>query len=329
MLRLSRWILGAVLAVATVAPTRAAEVDNLLPSETESIIFFNVRQILDSDLMKKYAIGQVKQALEGNDAQKMLKQIGLDPLKDIERVTVGSWGKDKDDMNAVIIVRGKFEPEKLFNAAKDYAKNNGDKMSIVEEGDYKLIKFTPENQPKPFYASVADEKTIVGGSDKKLVTAALTAAMKGTKPTIKKDLAALMLKQDEKASMFACGLVEGKINELPPNVNIPGVDSAKLSKQLEKMKDFSMTLRLSTDVNLELTAGMKDADAADDFGGTVNQLIDTVKNFLPLLAGNKPEMKPLIDELTKTLKSKVKDSEVTLTVKLSADAIGKAAGGAE
>jgi hypothetical protein len=324
-----RVLVGAALAAGLSASARAAEVDPLLPPETESVLFVNVRQILDSDLVKKYALGQIKQALAGNDAKKMLDKLGLDPLKDVDRVTVGSWGKDKEDMNAVFIVRGKFDPQKLFKAAEEEAKNNGDKIAIVTDGEYKLVKLTTDESPKPIFAAVMDdEKTIIAGTDKKLVSDVLTAAKKGTaKPRLKKDLAALVLKQDEKASMFAAGLTEGKIENVQIPPGLPGVDPAKLAKQLEKLQNFAMTLRLTEDVSLEVAMGMKDTDAADDFGATVDSLIGTVKQFLPLLAGQQPKAKPLVDEITKSLKSKVKDKDVLVTLKLSADAIGKATGG--
>ena len=96
------------------APARAAEIDTLLPSETESVVFINVKQILASGIVKKYALGQLKQTIESNeDAQRMMKDLGIDPMKDIDRVTAGTWGKDKDDMKVVAIVRGKFDPTKL------------------------------------------------------------------------------------------------------------------------------------------------------------------------------------------------------------------------
>ena len=327
-----RLTLAAALALGVTAgltpSARAAEIDTLLPSETESVIFVNVKQILASDIVKKYALGQLKQMLESNeDAQKAFKDLGIDPLKDIDRVTAGSWGKDKDDMNLVAVVRGRFEPTKLMAAAEKEAKTNGDKVAIVTEGDYKLVKLTMEKSPKPVYASAADKETVVVGTDKKLVAKTLAAAAEKAKPAVKKELAQLLLKMDEKASMYTCGLNNGSAIELPPNVNIPGVDSAKLAKQLEKISTISFTLRVTDEFSIDAAAGMKDGDAADDLGDTLNQLIGTVKGFLPLVTQQQPKFKPLADEVGKTLKSKVKDKDITLTIKLSADAIDKAAGG--
>jgi hypothetical protein len=322
-----RLLAGAVLVAGLAVPVRAAEVDPLLPAQTESVLYVNVRQILDSDLIKKYALGQIRQALEGNEAKKMLDNLGLDPLRDVDRVTAGSWGQGQDDMNAVFIVRGKFDPEKLFKAAQDAARNMGDQIAIVEDGKYKLVKFTPEDSPRPIFASVADEKTIIAGTDRKLVTDALAAAEKGAKPQLKRDLAALILQQDEKASMYAAGLVTGQTEGLAIPPGIPGVDAQKLAKQLENLHSFAMTVRLTDDVSLEVAMGMKDTDAADDFGDTVEGLIGTVKGFLPLLTAQQPNAKPLVDEITKTLRSRVKDKDVLVSLRLSADAIGRVAGG--
>ena len=131
--------------------------------------------------------------------------------------------------------------------------------------------------------------------------------------------------------MYMCALIEGKADglQLPPNLNIPGVDGEKLSKQLAKLTTVAMTLKVTEDVGLEVAMGMKDTDSADEFGKTVSGLIGTVKQFLPFLTAQQPQAKPLVDELTSTLKSKVKDKEVQLTLKISADAIGKATGGGD
>jgi hypothetical protein len=329
---MSRLFLAAALAVAAAAPARAAEIDPVLPAQTESVVFVNVKQILNSDLMKRYAVGQLKQMLasDTNEAGKILKDLGVDPFKDIDRVTGGFWG-NQAEMNGVFVVKGTFDLDKMFTAAENAAKQNADKIAIVSEGKYKLVKFTNDQSPdRPIYATFADEKTIVGGTDKKLVVTAREVAEKGGQPQIKKDLAALILKQDEKASMYLCGLTDGKIDQLPPGIDqFPGLNPEKLQKSLEAMRSMAMTVRLTEDVGLEIAMGMKDSDSADDFGGMLSQLIGTVKGFLPLITGQRPNLKPLVDELNSNLKSKAAGKDVTVTLKLSADAIGKAAGGGD
>lgn len=325
---LRRLLLGTVLAAGVVSPARAAEIDAVLPAETESVVYVNVRQVIDSELVKKYALGQIKQMMAGNDeVQKLLKDLGVDPLKDIDKVTLGSWGKTPEDMQAVGVVRGKFDPTKLFAAAEAQAKANADKVAIVKEGEYQLVKITVEKQPKPFFAAAVDESTIVVGNDKKLVAKTLTGIKDKAKPAVKKELAALLLKQDEKASMYAVGLVDGKNLTLPPLDNLPGgLDAKKIGEQLANLKNMAVAVKLTKDISLEVNLGMADADAADDFGATVDNLVGIVKGLLPLLSNQNANLKPLADEVKKTLQSKVEKTDVTLVLKLTADAIGTATG---
>ncbi|MBX3400100.1 MAG: hypothetical protein KF873_15320 [Gemmataceae bacterium] len=305
-------------------PVRAADVERLIPAEAESYLQINLKQVIDSDLFKKYALANLKQALQGGEAQKTLETLGLDPLKDIDTITAGFWGDNPQDMKGLMVVRGNFNPEKLFEAVEAAAKKDGDKVAIVKDGDYTLVKITGNNRPEPFFASVADKNTIVGGTDKKLVTAAMKASDEKAKPALKKELAALVEKMDGKASMFGCGVSSGKVGEIPP---IPGIDDPeKLKKQLEKLESSSMTLKVTGDVALEIMMTMKDTAAADDFGATVDDLLGKAKALLPLLAGQAPQMKPIITDVTKSLKSKVEKKDIVIGVKLTGGAIGKAAG---
>ena len=334
-----RTLVGAALVVLLAAPVRAAEVDPILPAETEWVASVNVRQILGSELFKNHALGQIKEALAGSGGVRMMRQVGIEPLTDIDRVTVGYLGEGPGDVNAVFVVRGKFDPAKLLKAAQSSARIWGEgKVAVVEEGRYRLVRFSRDDSPRLIFMAVADEKTIVGGTDKELVTDALGAAEKGGRPRLKKELAALVLKQDEKASVWAAGLTEGRtewlnrngtVNDVLRWVRPTSVDAAKLQKQLEKLQAVAVTLRLTSSFSLELVAGMEDADAAGDFGATVDKMLKVFKLFLPLAVGNTPQTKPLIDEIGKTLNSRVKDKDVLVSLTLSAEAIGKATGGGD
>lgn len=330
MYSLPRMLLLAVLTLAPVATTRSADLEPLLPAETESVVMINVRQVLDSDLFKKYARGQVEQALQGNEAQETLKALGLDPMKDITRVVGGTWGTGPDDMKALFVINGKFDPTKLFAAAQQAAKDKPDEVEIVTEGDYKLIKVMVKDQDKPFYASVANEKSIVVSNDKKLVVNALADAQKGVKSKIKPELAELVKAQDNNVSLYAVGLTAGKV-ELPPNFSLPiqGVDPEKLAQQLQAIKNAAMVLNITDGLNLSIAMGMKDADSAKDFGGTVDQLVNTARVFIPVIAAQQPQFRPVADELAQTLNSKVDKKSVSLSLKISGKSISRAVGAGE
>jgi hypothetical protein len=328
MSRLTRLAAGLLLSAAFAAPGRAAEIDPVLPAECESVFAVNMRQIVDANLVKKFVLGQLKQMMQGSDVAKELSDLGLDPLKDIDRVVGGSWGQG-DDGNLVMVIRGKFDLEKLFAAAEAKAKTDGDKFKIVSEGGSKLVQVVIEQLPKPLFLTGADEKTLVGAFSAKQATTAADVARKGGTARLKGDLATLVLKQDEKASLFLCGLAPKEFAGLPPGVGGGLVDTAKIGEQLKGLKSYGMTLRLTDDIALEFEAGMADTEAAEAFGASLSQLVGTAKTFLPAIAGMQPSMKAVADEVANTLKSTVKEKDVTLSLKLSGDAIGKAAGGGD
>lgn len=334
MRRIASCLLAVVMTAGLAATARAADVDPLLPKETEYVVHMNFKQMLDSDIIKKYAMGQIKQALQGEDLKGVLDTLGLDPLKDIEKATLGMWGKG-EDMNMVGVIKGKFDTKKLYEGAKDLSAKAKDKVELVTESvdgkDVTLVKMT-QDSGKPAFITVADDSTVVLGSEKKHAVAALTAFNKKEKAKLTKELTALVLKQDDKASMYFCGVTEGKLKDLPASsfdgLKQVGVDGEKMKEQLEKMNTVSVTVNVGKEVKFTAIMGMKDADSAEEFNGTLDKLVETAKTFLPLLA-NEPKNKAIIDDLTKSLGVKAKDKDVTLSFALTAKAIGDLAGSDE
>jgi len=321
MIRLSRPGLGVALTMALVAgpSVRASEPDKLLPADCDSVISINIRQIIESDIVKKYALEQMKQALQGNDARKFLGDLGLDPLKDIERVVVGGTGKDQTDMKYLVIVHGKFDPEKLYKAAQAQTQKEPDRFSLVRDGQDKMFKFQPDDG-NPIYGTVIDEGTIVMANDKKGVSAALAASLSGKKAVINRDLATLIAKQDDKASLWMAMVLKGKLDnvKLP---NGPGVNPA-LKDHLAKLDTATVVIRVNTDVTLDVGFIMPDAEAAAGMGASVDEILQQVKGFAPFLAASDPKLKPLVD-VVKTLKSEVKDKSVLISARLTGVAIGQ------
>jgi hypothetical protein len=320
MFRLSRIGLGAALAVAlAVTSVRAAEADKLIPADAEFVAAINVKQILESDIIKKYALEQMKQTLQGNDAQKMLTQLGLDPLKDIDKVVLAGSGKDQTDAKFLAIVHGTFDPEKLYKAAEAQTRKDADKFSLIKDGKDVMFKFQPDNG-NPVYGTVVDEKTVIAASEKKLITEALATSGAAKKPALSRELSGLITRMDDKASLWMVGVTKGKLD----NVRLPGGGGGnpQLADQIAKMDTLSIVLRVTTDVALEANLGMKDAQSADDFGQSIAELLDTAKGALPFLAAQNPQLKPLVDA-SKTLKSSVKDRSVVVTAKLPGAAIGE------
>src|SRR2546423_12266153 len=71
------------------APVRAAEVEKLLPNDSEIILTINVKQMLHSPLVQKLPLDKLKQVLKSQDeVQKVLTELNFDPFSDIESLTI-------------------------------------------------------------------------------------------------------------------------------------------------------------------------------------------------------------------------------------------------
>jgi hypothetical protein len=321
MFRSSRIRLGAALAVVlAAAPTaRSAEPDKLLPADSELVAYVNVRQIIESEIIKKYALEQMKQTLQGNDAQKFLKELGLDPLKDVDKVVIGMSGTpgNPNDARGLLIVRGKFDPDKLYKAAEAQTKKDGDRFSLIKDGQDVMFKYQPDTG-NPVFGTVVDDGAVVLGTEKKIISAALKAATANRKPALKGEVATLVGRMDDKASMWVVALTKDKLDKLPLPMGGPGADFAK---QLPNLDNVTMVLRVTTDVSLDVGLGLKDEASADDMIKQLDDLLGQAKGFLAFAAGD-PKMKPLAD-FVKSIKTGVKGKTITISAKMPGDAIGK------
>src|SRR5262249_45965766 len=159
---------------------------------------------------------------------------------------------------------------------------DGDKFSMIKDGDTILFKFQPD-QGNPVYGTVVDETTVIAGTDKKLIAAAIKQADGQKKAPISAELTALVKKMDEKASMFVVSVVKGKFDDVKLPAQLP-IDLSGLEKALPNTDTMSIVVKVTGDINLEVILGMKDDDSASDMGDAMAKLIDGIKGLVPLLA---------------------------------------------
>jgi hypothetical protein len=324
MTKLYRLFVGAILVAGLSSSTaRAAEPEKLLPASTELVLQVNVRQILDSDITKKYALEQLKQLLDGNDAKKILTELGLDPLKDIDQLVLGLSGTNKDDLKVIIVVHGKFNPDKLARAAEAQTKRDPDKFSKVVEGNTTIYKFQPDGADRPGYASILDESTIVVSTEKKIISTAVKANDTNAPANIKGELASLIRKIDGKSSIYVASIVKGKFDEvkIPGGGNLP-VDLSAFQELLPKIETISAVVQVKSDVNIEVTLGMKNEGAAGDFQNAFDEFMKQVKPLIQIAGAAEPRAKPVIDILG-TIKSSTKNKDVVIVGKVTGANIGK------
>jgi hypothetical protein len=323
MPRLSRFGLAVAFAVALAAPAaRAAEPDKLLQAGADTVAYLNVRQLTESDLVKNYALDQVKQMLAGREVKAFLEELGLNPLKDVETVWLGLSGKNHTDLKVLTICHGKFEPEKLRKAGDAAGKREGTKFSSVEENGTSLYKYQPD-EGGAWYGAVVDGSSVVFANDKALVTDALKQAQARQKAAVRPELAELVKAMDEKSSLFAVSLVKSKLEGVKiPAQAVEALNLGAFEKTLPKTDSMTAVLKVTDDITLDVAFGMPDERTAADMGAEIGKVVDTVRGLVPVLAAGNPKAKPLID-VSKTLTTGVVKKNVTLSVKITGENFGK------
>jgi hypothetical protein len=206
-----RWLAGICLSIPVGAwllsatPARADEdTARFMPADTDLVLYVNVRQLLQSAVVKDYALEPVKSALKDNDeARKALDALGIDPLRDIHTLQLA--GQANTAPKVLLVVRGEFDVDKLHKAATEYIKNNPAKGKLHEEGKLKVYEIT--EQDVTGFALVVDKRTVLIGRTKDYVL----EAARQTEVKIKPDLKALLKEQDPKQSLWFVGVATEEI----------------------------------------------------------------------------------------------------------------------
>jgi hypothetical protein len=313
----------ALAAFLLAAPARAAEVDKLLPNDTETVVAVNVKQILDSPLAKKLPLDKVKEAVKGQeDLQKTLTDLGFDPFKDLESIVAASPGGN-DPERGLIIVRGKFDMAKFQAKAEEVAKDMKDKLKILEVpdglgGKTKLYEVAnQQGMPDKVYVAFAGKDAIVASPGKDYVLDAIDKQAGRKKTELKsKELKDLLGRVDAKYSIWTAVL-----GSTLQNSPLAQEDSAK--EIVNKVQDVIAGVAIDKDLKVEVGITAKSTQDAKDLEAKVKEGLNQALGILALLAGNEKKLEPLIDVL-KMVKPSLKDKTVTVQLKIDGEDIEKA-----
>jgi len=309
-----------VLAQPAGAARAETEIDPFLPADTESYVSVNVRQVLDAPIVKKHLLGPAKQALEDlEEVKDVLKDLGLDPFKDLDRVIVaGPGGTDTD--RGLIIGYGTFDVAKITKKAQDAARNNDDllkihKVNLGGGATHNVYEVVFTGQDQSMFVAVVSNKTVIASPGKDYVVDALKANKAKKKAALKnKEFQALIEKMDPKQSLSVAML--GK------SLNA-GADADPIVKLLtdafKGIEAIGGGLTVNNEFKLELIVAGKDATAAREVKDALDRAVRLGLVGLGLLGENK--QLGLLLEVLKTVKVTNKGKVVSVSAKLTADVL--------
>jgi len=306
------------------APGRAADIDPYLPEDTESVVNVNVRQIVDSPLIKKHALEPAQEALRGNDqVQDILNALGFDPFKDLDRILVATpGGTDKD--RGLLIVHGRFDLAKFKAKGEEVAKDNDENLKIhkVLGGKHTVYEVNTPDLDNPLFVALPSRDTMVASAGKDYVIDALKKIGKTDKPVLKnKDFQALLEKVDDRQSLSIAAVktpaVKDALGGLPGDVK----------DMIDKIQALGGGLTISDEIKLEIVVTTKNATEAKDLRDSADAGLKLVLAGLAAFTSNQSDAKPALEfalEITKSLSIKNKGQAVIVKGRISSDFIEEA-----
>jgi hypothetical protein len=299
--------------------------EHYLPVDSEVVLTINLRQLLDAPLIKDNLLSQAREALRASPAADVLKELGFDPFKDLDRIVVaGPAGKEQD--RGLVILRGKFNVDKLKAKADellDAEKAGAAGKPLVKKhkvpdgsgGDAIIYQFQPPESPTPLFVTIVDDRTILASPGKDYIVDAIRTPA-GKAPALKaKGLEALLDKIEEKQSISIAAVSEvlGKaVSDLGGGAG-----------GLDKITAVSGGLTLSDELKLEVGISTKGTDSAKELHDTIKQQLNLGLALAAAIVQG-IDANPGLDvvlELLKSIRVSTKDSTVFIKGRVNADTI--------
>jgi hypothetical protein len=314
-LRHSVLVVCAALVITTAGAVQAAEVEKFLPDGSVFVITVNVRQLLDSPIIKNHLLDKLQAALkESGEVGETLNSLGIDPLKDITRITAASTGTNQDS-KGLIILSGNFDPAKFEATAKKSAEQHPDAIKLLKEGDRQVYQVQIPQSPKPLLVSVVDKTTIIATADKESLQEAFAKAASDRPVKLKKEVEQLLQGVDAQQSLWVAMLGEA----LSKNEMIP---DEKTKKKLEDIDTISAGVTVAKDIKLLINVLAKSAGGAKELAGEVTEGLNNAKGLLAFAASEKKELGPAVSILD-SIKVLTEGNKITVKSEVSEDVIEK------
>jgi hypothetical protein len=312
MFRKSIALPGALwMSLVAAGATPAADLESYLPKDTDLVLSLNVRQVLDSPVVKNNSIDLIRATLSTNkEVEESIKALGLNPLADFERISIGINLENLNNPRAMVVIDGKFDTMKIANLMDALIKKNAKQFGVEKDNGKVIYRITASNQT--VFATAIDANTIVLATMKEYV---VNAAKSGRKPEIRKELAGLLANADPKVSLYLAGHVKGRLGAVP----LPDADVKKMIDQIETITG---EVRLDKDLQAVVTLTTSNAQVAKEVQSLAQSAISLYRLQLKLALSDQPELRPVVD-LASSVKAVQKDKQIVISGNLAGAGIEK------
>jgi hypothetical protein len=296
---------SAVVVFALPLLSRAESPDKYLPDDSEVVLTVNVRQFLETPLINR-DLDKLRDALKSQEKVcSELEKVGLDPLKDIDQVTIAG-APGQGDGHFLLVAHGHFDTAKLEARAKTAVTEQSDNVSEVKEEDHTFYSITQPGAERVFYVAWPESGTIVASPSKDLILHAFSVQAAKSQSSLNQDMAGLLEKLDEKSIASIVGL--GSLLKDTP--------------QAGQVQHFSGTVTIDQSMHLAAAVAIKDVDTAEALTKTITDALTQAKTMLSMAAKNRDDLGPAMS-LLEVIKIRREGDTINIEGELTEDLIDK------
>jgi hypothetical protein len=265
-----------------------------LPANTDAILTIHSREIAQKPLLSKVAGDLLRDVLKSNQqAADAVQASGIDPMKDVEKITIGLDIDQLDTPKPFILLEGKFDPNKIAGAVSSYLEKNPGKATPITLASGKSAYRVPGAKPEEtMYTAILDDgHLLIAGSEKDIEGAFV--AVQGRKPVISADLSQLLKSAPIKTPIAIHAWVKGKLKE----VKIP---NEQFKNRVMGLQWATATIDFTTDITVEMKAGAPDEAAAKQLSEALGGVVYLGRLQVTAAADEQPILKPVVELLRTT-----------------------------
>ncbi|MCS6975655.1 MAG: hypothetical protein NZM31_01425 [Gemmatales bacterium] len=268
-------VAAVLLMLASATSAWAATPSKYLPDDSQMVLRIKVRELLDSDIVKKNALEQIKTGLRENIQLGLIfESLGFDPLRDIDVLTV-SLGDfrmvapmpgavpESPFGNIFFLVEGKFDLDKVHTTLADAAKQMPDQISVSAYGGLKLYEAKQNDQT--MFVVFLDPNTAILGNKKELVTNAVDVKQAKRKPNLNRTVVNMLTKVSDNDTVIMA-------MPLPKEAKEAARGNPQMALLVEALEGFTGSVTASKDLNIGLFIHTTEAQAAQQIRGQLEGL---------------------------------------------------------
>jgi len=317
-------LLALGLVLLQLSQVEAATPSKYLPDNSEAVLRIKVKELLETEIVKKNALEQIKTALRENiQLGLVFDTLGFDPLKDIDSITIAvhdfkfsppmAGGTPESPFGGFFaLVQGNFDLDKFHSTLAEAAKQMPNELSVSEHGGFKVYEAKQAGQPT--YVAFLDKQTAVAGNKKDLVANAIDVHLGKRKPAPNRTIVNMLAKVSESQPVIIALPLPSAAKEAMRN-------NPQLAVLADNLEGFTASATVGKDATADIFVHTNDAQVAQQLRGQLEGL----KLFAAAaIQGQNLPGGELLAELVQGLKTNADGKTVTLKLELTQAMIDRA-----